>query len=345
MGEQVPEVVAGGWAVGAPGQVGLDARRLESLRADLHGSDLVNVHSLLVARDGLLVFEEYGTGPYEDGRSRTYERSFVHCTHSVTKSFTSALVGIAIERGLIDGVDVPVSTFFPEYAHLFARTPQRDLRLSHVLAMTSGLRWDESSVPYTDERNDHIAFVRATDPLRFLFELPFDHEPGVAFQYNSGLSIALGRILERATGVRADAFAQQHLFGPLGIDEFAWLVSPAPLLQTGGGLYLRPRDMLRFGQLYLDGGVHDGVRVIGQDWVERSISRQAPDFEYGYQWWLGAVAHDGGDLHTFAALGRGGQAIQVIPELSLVVVSTAWNDGTHLEQRERLLFEVLSAVA
>lgn len=340
---QVPEQADDGWGVAAPEDEGFDPEVLDALAARLpHG--FVNVHSLLVARGGRLVFEQYGQGPYEDGRSHVYDRRFVHCTHSVTKSITSTLVGIAIERGLIAGVDVPVSTFFPEYADVFARPPASDLLLSHLLAMTSGLRWDEQSLPYTDPRNDHIAFVLAGDPLRFLFELPFDHEPGTTFQYNSGLSIALGRVLERAVGQRADAFAADHLFRPLGIEQWGWMVSPGSLLQTGGGLSLRPRDMLRFGQLHLDGGVHEGTQVIGRDWVESATTQQAPDFAYGRQWWLGEVDHRDEPLLLFAALGRGGQSIRVIPDLSLVVVSTAWNDGTHAEQGEQLLSAVLAAL-
>jgi len=344
MSNESPTATDDGWAVGSAEHAGLDIDRLQDVMRRIDDGTFVNVHSLVVARHGRLVFEGYGKGLYEDGDEHRYHGDFVHCTHSVTKSFTSALVGLAIEQGLIDHVDVPLSAFFPEYADVFT-AERADILLSHAMTMTAGLRWDESTYPYTDDRNDHVAFAHADDPLRFAFELPLQDRPGTTFRYNSALSIALGRVIERAVGAPADEFAREHLFAPLGIHDFSWFRTTGDLLQTGGGLYLRPRDMAKFGQLYLDGGTWNGTRIVDEDWVKASTMQQAPDFAYGYQWWLGDVQRDATDVALFAALGRGGQSIYVIPELDLVVVSTAWNDGTLLDQRGKILASVLEAIA
>jgi CubicO group peptidase (beta-lactamase class C family) len=256
---------------------------------------------------------------------------------SATKSVTSILIGIAIDQGLIRGADEKLSTYFPEYADVFAADPAKaKLTLKDLFTMTAGLAWDEWTLPYTDPRNDHVAMVRSDDPIRYVLERPVVADPGDAFTYNSGLSIALGHILFKASGLRAHKFAERHLFEPLGITDFYWLKYPDEIVQTGGGLYLRPRDMAKLGQLFLDGGRWNGKQVVSEAWVKAStaahvdaakINPAAEAGGYGYQWWLGSLRAGDHDVPSYSARGRGGQFIVVLPDQQMVVVFTSPPDN------------------
>lgn len=335
-----PEQIGDGWDVGRVSQAAGDA-----LVTALTDGTYHNIHSVVVSLGGKLVVDEYFGGPYEDGLEYTFDRAMSHCVHSCTKSVTSLLIGIAKDKGDIGSVDAPMSSFFPEYEDIWVDEKKRGITLHQYLSMTAGHRWDESSVPYYDPRNDHWGLSMSDDQARYTFELPLVAEPGSTFLYNSGISITIGEALHRATGVKADAFAMEHLFGPLGIENWQWFQLPSGFVQTGGGLYLQPRDMVKIGQLALDHGRWHGQQVVSDDWLAASTGKQAPDFEYGYQWWLGEGDVRGKKVWVFSAQGRGGQSITVVPELDAVAAITAWNDGTHGAQGgELLLNHVLPAI-
>jgi CubicO group peptidase (beta-lactamase class C family) len=245
------------------------------------------------------------------------------------------LIGIALDKGLIEGLDVKASALFPEYPDAFEDAGKQAITLRHLLTMTAGMQWDEWTYPYTDDRNDHVGLARSPDPVRYGLMLPMVAEPGKSFAYNSGISIALGQVVRNVSGVTVEEFAAEHLFGPLGIEHWFWYAYPNGAYQTGGGLHLCPRDMTAFGQMFLDGG----RGIVSSGWVEESTRKQAPDADYGYQWWPAAV--DADPWH-YSALGRGGQSITVIPSLRSVVVFTAWNDGTLPEQRADMLRTLLA---
>ena len=255
---------------------------------------------------------------------------------SATKSVTSILIGIAVDRGLIRDANEKLSTFFPEYADIFADPAKAKLTLKDLLTMTAGLKWDEWTLPYTDPRNDHVAMVRSDNPIRYVLECSIVAQPGETFAYNSGLSIVLGQIIFKASGLRADKFAERYLFEPLGITDFYWSKYPDEIVQTGGGLFLRPRDMAKVGKLFLDGGRWNGKQVVSEAWVKTSttshvdaskINPAAKASGYGYQWWLGSFRVDGRDVPSYSARGRGGQFIMVLPGQQIVVVFTSPPDN------------------
>jgi CubicO group peptidase (beta-lactamase class C family) len=198
--------------------------------------------------------------------------------------------------------------------------------------MTAGLAWDEWTLPYTDARNDHVAMNASADPVRYVLERPMAATPGQKFVYNSGVAIMLGEIVHKASGLGADEFAQRHLFGPLEISRFLWLRYPNGVVQTGGGLWLRPRDMAKIGWLCADGGRWRGKHIVSAEWIADSTKQHAPDRSYGYQWWLGALAAGDRKFNAYGAQGRGGQFIIVLPELKMVAVFTGWNEGALGEQ-------------
>jgi CubicO group peptidase (beta-lactamase class C family) len=143
--------------------------------------------------------------------------------------------------------------------------------------MTAGLAWDESSLPYTDARNDHVAMNHSEDQICYVLERPLVAALGTKFNYSSGISIVLGEIIHKVSGMRADKFAEQHLFKPLGISDYSLLRYPNGLIQTGGGLYLRPRDMGKIGYLLLNGGRWQGKPIVSETWLRESTKQQAPD--------------------------------------------------------------------
>ena len=343
----VPQQTGDGWTTGDAVDHGIDLGPVGALFDRISVGLYENTHAVLIVRNGVLVIEEYFPGSSIELGTRDWDRDMLHDLHSVTKSFNSALIGIAIDWGLIGSVDDKISAYLPEYADLFADVHKDSIQIKHLLAMTSGLYWDEWSYPYTDPRNTHVAMNQSGNPVGYVLGLPMETSPGETFLYNSGLSITLGRILHNASGLRPDEFAAAHLFGPLGINESYWWRYPDGTVQTGGGLYLRPRDMAKLGQLYLNGGRWGAQQLISRAWVDESVEQHAPDQGYGYQWWLETFAVDGQVVDSYSANGRGGQYIFVVPELELVAVFTAGNDDARalapFDMLERFLLPAVLA--
>jgi CubicO group peptidase (beta-lactamase class C family) len=310
------------WQVAAPESVGIDPDLLDDLRAAAESGAFQNLHSILVARDGKLIFEEY----FND-----FDEETLQYTASVSKSVGSILLGIAMDRGLVPGLgagilDVPLSDLLSEYASIFEEDSRKQLILfRHALSMTGGLEWDETSLPYSDSRNDWIRASQSDDPVGFALSRPVVSEPGAEFNYHGVYSILPSYLIDRETGTSAEAFAAEHLFGPLGIADWEWESVASGLTDTDGGLYLRPRDMAKLGQLYLDDGMWDGRRIVSEAWVTESSFRQvdnddSPD--YCLLWWCGDFHYGDRTAYTVFASGHGGQKIFVFPSHDLVVVVT-----------------------
>ncbi len=186
---------------------------------------------------------------------------------SVTKSVTSALIGVAIGRGEIAGVDVPVTDFLGDYEIANLDEWKQSMTLRDLLTMRAGIAWDEDTVPYTDPANSCAGMENSDDWIQFVIDQPMSDQPGERFVYNSGASQLLSLIIKKATGRHVDEYAREHLFGPLGITGFAWKTTPTGHPDTEGGLYLIPRDLAKIGYLYLMDGVWDGARVLPEGWV------------------------------------------------------------------------------
>jgi CubicO group peptidase (beta-lactamase class C family) len=306
----------------------IDYGILDSLITAIDENVYGDVHSVLIHRSEYLVFERYFNGYHRDRHQEIY---------SVTKSFTSALIGIAIERGDLDGVDDNIWKFFSNYSSVANfDSLKQSIRLKDLLSMTAGFEWDELSVPYSDPSNDVIEMYNSGDWVKYVLDLPMVDPPGSRFAYNSGVSMLLSAILTDVTGLSAREFADTHLFDPLGIASWSWEDAPKnPGMSIGGwGLHLRPLDMMKFGRLYLHGGMWQGVKIIPKSWVEESTRSHIPindRTEYGYQWWMYSdwIVDQGHveENDIYIAVGRGGQYIWVVPQFNLVVVSTAWNDN------------------
>jgi CubicO group peptidase (beta-lactamase class C family) len=298
----------------------------------LAASSDANVHAVLVARGGKLVFERYFKGSDEiPGRfygSRvedvTFDADTLHNVKSVSKSVASLALGIAIDRGLIRGVDEPIFSFFPELSDL--RSPEKDrIQLSHVLTMSMGLKWEEATPATGDDNNDEARMHSAWDPCRYVLGLPVTAPAGQEFFYNTGALTLLSAIVRKAAGRPLDEFAHVTLFEPLGITALEWSRVRGDA-DAGGGLRLRPRDMAKIGQLVLAGGRWNDRQVVSKAWIDASMTprlKATSLFSYGYLWWLGRSLFQEREIHWAAALGRGGQSIRIVPELDLVAAVTA----------------------
>ncbi len=315
---EAPEDRSDGWAVDAPESQGFDPVVLDLLDQRLHARDLAEVDALLIARRGVLVYEGYFTS--QTGVDRR------HFLASATKSVASAVVGAASQQGLVGTWEQPIEGLFPEAQDLFAAdTRKRDITLRHVLTMTAGLEWDTKDV--RDRDRDDIHIKTAPDAVRYVLEKPVRDEPGTRFFYNSGCPMLLTGLIPNVSGLEADEFARQHLFGPMGIEDWLWQKTDDGTARGQDGLYMRGRDLLKLGQLYLDGGRWHGEQLIPTSWIEASF-RPWTDTDwgysnYGFQWWTYPLDRPGHDVvpdGVVFASGYGGQKLFVIPELDLTAV-------------------------
>ena len=323
----VPVARDDGWPVASADEDKLIDRDALCRMADRLEASGANVHAVLVARGGKLVFERYFRGSDEIYGRPVGKVAFgpdtLNNVKSVSKSVASLVYGIAIDRGLIGSVDEPVFSFFPELSDL--RTPEKErLRLSHLLTMSLGLKWVEA-VPDNEGNNDEERMHMAPDPCRYVLGLPVTAPAGQEFFYNTGALTLVSAIIRKATGRPLDEFARETLFEPLGITGFEWSRVRGDS-DAGGGLRLRPRDMAKIGRLVLAGGRWNDRQVVSKAWVDASMKPRlgaTSGFFYGYLWWLGRSLYQEREIHWAAALGRGGQSIRIVPELDLVVAVTA----------------------
>jgi CubicO group peptidase (beta-lactamase class C family) len=267
---------------------------------DYIAQENLDVRSVLIVRNGYMVLEAY---------FYPHRQDTVRGILSASKSFQSALVGIAIDKGYIESLDQKVLDFFPERTIANDDPRKQAMTLEHLLTMRSGLDWPEWSVPYGSSDNILWQMFESRDWVQFVLDRPMAAEPGAVFNYSTGASHLLSAILEKATGMRLRTFARTHLFEPLAISSAYWSSGPEGVDFGGGGLHIRSRDMAKFGYLYLEGGVWKRQQVVPTDWVEVSVSVPY----YGYQWW---ILSNGG----YAAIGHKGQRIVVMPDLDMVVV-------------------------
>jgi CubicO group peptidase (beta-lactamase class C family) len=342
-----------GWPTTEPRAVGLDPKVLAALDADIAASKYGYVDSLLIIRHGKVAFdrsykhdydriykEQAGTpgalnahdptGPYNYFNPwwhPYYRRGDLHTMQSVTKTVTSVLIGVASARKEFPDPETPVLRFFDaaEVKNVDAR--KRRLTIRHLLTMSAGLDWNED-LPYQDPNNTGSAMEASFDWVRFTIDRPMAHEPGEVFKYNSGATQLLSYIFRKATGTDIEEYAHRHLFGPLGIEHYYWKRDPTGLIDTEGGLYLRPADLAKIAYLYHRQGVWEGKVLVEPGWVKASLSPSvtvaAGKVKYGYKWWLYSYGKDN-NRWAWGGSGFGGQRPIVVPDYDLVMVVTAWD--------------------
>jgi Tol biopolymer transport system component/CubicO group peptidase (beta-lactamase class C family) len=321
-----------GWRSATPEEQGMDSEKLSGMVEHIQQEKL-NLHSLLIVRNGYLVSEIY-VYPYSAGQ--------VHFIASVTKSVMGTLTGIAIQKGYIQDVQQSLFSLLPDQEVVNLDEEKKAITLEDLLTMTSGLDCHENPAPGE-------AFMQASQNwVQFMLDLPMAAQPGTRFNYCTGAVQVLSAILQKATGMSAREFANQNLFAPLGIgpiSEASWPSDPQGLTIGGYGLALTPVEMAKLGYLFLNQGKWDGSTIVPADWVVTSTkihANQGDENGYGYLWWIDPQGE------WYAALGLAGQHIFVYPAENLVVVFTAdlpfTNDGDLIPLQELLDQYILPAI-
>ena len=339
-----PENVNDEFTAGTLKEVNMDVLKIEKAINKIRQGKFKEVHSILIYKDDKLVLEEYFKGhqykwdaPGYFGEMVQWNRNMLHPTMSCSKSFTSACIGIAIDKGFIKSVHQSIFDYLPDHQSLKVDNKEY-ITIEHLLTMTSGLAWDEWSAPHGTAANDiDRLYFECPDPITCVLEKPWWREPGQLFTYNGGGIIILGEIIKNASGLNIDEFSKQYLFDPLGINHSEWSKFPNGLYETAGSLQLTPRDMMKLGVTYLDDGIWNGTRILPKDWVKKSSTiynnnaginlpiEDSGKNGYGYTWWISELSHQGKKIKMYRANGWGGQVIMVFPDLDMVVVFTGGN--------------------
>ena len=341
--------------IALPGAVGLSEDALSAIHQDIQNGRYGYIDAFLVARHGKIVFEQYyendypsiykqeaatpgalvvndPSGPYNYFNPwwhPYYRNTTLHSMQSVTKSVASALVGIAISRGEFPDLDTPVLEFFDEAAVQNVDGRKRAMTLRDLLTMTDGLLWDEN-LPYNDFDNSFAVMAKVHNWVQYTLDLPMGSDPGTSFNYNSGATLILGHIFRLATGIDIEEYAVEHLFTPLGIDDYFWDRTPYGLTDIQEGLYISARSLAKIAQLFLQKGRWQDEQVVPATWVEESIRPRYPtgaagDEAYSYLWWSQPYTFEEKSLRAYFGKGFGGQRPIFLPELDMVIVLTGWN--------------------
>lgn len=296
-----------GWRSTTPEEQGMDSETLARMVEHV-GEEGLDLHSLLVIRNGYLVSELY---------PHPYSADQVHSVFSVTKSVIGTLIGVAIQKSYIQDVEQPLVSLLPEQDVADIDVAKKAITLEDVLTQTSGL--DCPDDPLTGQP----AAPAGASWVQFALAQPLSAQPGTKFNYCTGTTHLLSAVLQKATGMTAREFANQVLFAPLGIGpipEERWPSDPQGISLGGYGLSLTSAEMAKLGYLFLNRGQWDGQTVVPADWVAASTSSHADrgdSKEYGYLWWVDPQSK------WYAALGRAGQHVFVYPTENLVVVFTS----------------------
>ena len=331
------------WEVTSASSQGMNYDSLAAFSAELESGDLGYIDGMLVIRNGTIIFEKEYTNDYdslfkttntEPGKYNYYDPNWhpyynntrLHTMQSVSKSFTAAAVGIAVKNGQIPGLNAKIMDYFDGYESS-APDPRRNaMTIRDVLTMTTGIQWDESSMPYTDSTSNCVQMEKSSDWIQYVIDQPMAFRPGEKYEYNSGATMLLSYLINKTTGLDLTDYVKTNLFDVLGITDYYWKHTPKGLTDAEGGLYLTPRDLAKFGYLYLHNGKWENKQVLPGNWVEitheKRVDTTSPWFKYGFHWWLMPY----GDNHTaLLASGLGGQRMIVLPELDIVAVFTGWN--------------------
>ena len=319
-----PPVTADGWQVSSLAEQQVDVSQISQADQALKNDpSFVNIHTLTIVRNGKLVFDKfYHSGPFG------YHKGGLTTMQSVTKSFTSLVVGIAIGHGLITGVNQTARSLLPELTTIDWSSGKDKITLKHILTMSAGFAGNEESDSLLPA---HFA--------KYMFAKPLAHTPGTVFDYRTALTNTLGDMLTTTLvplHLSLKKFMDSLLFKPLDIKNYQWVYTDkAGIPELGGGLFLAPRDMAKLGQLVLDNGKWNNRQIVPAQWIA-AATRQYFHFSprywgeldgYGYLFWHRDLVSNGKTFKAIIALGYSGQYVVVIPSRQVVIAITSWFPG------------------
>ena len=325
-----PVQLADGWQTAKPRPQDISLTKLEDgVRAVMAG-EYPRIHSILIAHQGKLIFEEYFPGHDYEGERKDYDHTMPHSLGSIAKSLTTLVFGIAYDQGYIGDFDSSIIAWYPEYGGP-DRVEKETITVRHLLTMQSGLEWNEHDVSYNSHFNDMNRLIRSKNPVDFMLNKRFVDEPGTRFTYNCGCTNLLADIIYRTTDQHIDEFAEENLFKPLAISTAEWFTSPQGTVIAGVRIDLLPRDLLRIGQLIMQNGMWENKQIISEEWLRLMLNPSVTiddwQVDYGFQWWLPGVIDPSTQklLKPYMAGGRGGQWLMVYPEQNFILVMTGGN--------------------
>ncbi|MFC1485596.1 serine hydrolase domain-containing protein [Candidatus Latescibacterota bacterium] len=296
-----PEAIGDGWALSTPEQEGFRNSAIDSVYRRFYSENhYPTIHSLLIVRNGKLVAEGYCRNENE--------RKMFHHLQSATKSITSLLIGIALDKGYIESVDQTIYEFLPEY---FGNdTEKREITIHHVLTMETGLDFDNDSqtLKLYNSKGSSLDFVLRRGLL---------FSPGTDWYYGDGNPQLISGIITKTTGMTEEVFARKYLFEPLNITDYQWEKHSDGLTFGAFGLWLRPRDIAKIGKMLIQDGMWESKQIISAAWIRESTRLQSSHQNYGYYW------YPMDDNISFYAEGHGGNLLYVVPNKQLAVVITA----------------------
>lgn len=317
------------WLTADPMDHGMEVEQLGKV-GEKAEAELPFLDSIIVIRNGYIVYEAYFNG---------YDENTLHDLASVTKSWTSAAVGVVRSQGMLIDLDAKLPELLPGYFQGRKYEDKAAISLEHLLTMRSGIEFDDELFSVGGYGGEELLGVDVTE---FLLGFPVAHSPGEVWNYSTLDTQLISAVIEEAAGESLSSLVEKQLFDPIGITDYEWLQDAAGTSIGGAGLQLTPRDSAKLGFLYLHGGQWDGTQLVPAEWVKTSTtpqnspayyepSGQVEQIEwYGYQWWTWKPDWYHG-YRAFQAKGYGGQEVLVLPELNLILVATAHNEGLHPE--------------
>jgi CubicO group peptidase (beta-lactamase class C family) len=325
-----PEDLYYNWQTSTPEEQGMDSQLLAE--AFQQGENRGFVDCILVIRNGNIVAEKYYNG---------FKKEIAHNVKSVSKSFLSAMTGIALRDGHLDNLNLKMLDFFPEYAYPTIDPRKLDITIRHLLMMRAGIE---------HERYNYEQIYGSSNWIKTTIEFPLLYNPGSTFSYNTFQTHLLSAIITKASRTNTKDFARENLLEKMNIDCAAWAKGPQGYYFGGNNMYFTPRNMARLGYLYMHNGSLNGDQIVPAEWVDESLTNYThfnnstwgdlDDVNYGYLWWLGEIK----SYEVFLAIGYGGQFVINFPDLNLIVVTTAdWRlDWDIADQHERAILSIVA---
>ena len=303
-----------------------DKKAFEKINSDICKGIYGNIHSILLIHNNDLIIEQYYNG---------WKSNELHFLASTTKSFSAIMTGIAIEQGKIKDVNKKMLDFFPEYLSQSNDTLKEKITIKHLLTNTSGFEWDEVSLPVDDPNNMGYKMDKVDNLFKTSIELPMETMPGTKYVYSGPNNIIIGEIIKKSTGQNIAEYTEDNLFKPLGIKDYNWF-SKNGIYDVGGGLKLKSRDISKYGLLHLNKGKWNDKQIISSEWMDEIFE---PYIEIKHplysccQWQMVKTKYG---FNSWFIPGNGGQIINVVPDLDLVIVINADNRKISKEKRNPL---------
>lgn len=310
-----PEVETDGWETAHMDDVLANSENIVEAIKTLR-TNSYKIHAMLIAVDGKLIVEEYFPGFDSQGTFHAFDRYTLHEVQSTSKSYRSALIGIAIDNGFISSERTSLIELMPEYENLFCNGKEQIL-VEHLLTMSSGIEWNEwYGTPNFLSEMYALPYYQW---FSYIFSKPLEYTPGSQFVYNTGTSIMLNQVIENSIPMDLSTFVQDYFTAKIESNYPQGFGNPL-------GAQTLPRDMLKFGQVFLDDGKWKDNQIISQSWIAKSFQRifYVPEFEsyYGYQWWIKNIQSGDRNFECHYTSGNGGQYIMILKELKTVIVFT-----------------------